>query len=181
LPVVGVELETRRAPGSFVFQADNKKVVETYKLAVKVIEGNIKPWQRGLLTTTKPALMAGKGYASPWTRDASYNTFFCAGLIYPQVAKNTLLSVLIKENGTVRIGGQYWDCVSWITGACPLMLLSTLWPISGKGNSTKRRDFSVVLAGLMVWEVILNRTTTQAAVLSYLIMQSITSTWIRSA
>ena len=117
LSVVGVELEARRAPGSFVFQADNKKVVEAYKLAVKVIEGNIKPWQRGLLTTTKPSLMAGKGYASPWTRDASYNTFFCAGLIYPQVAKNTLLSVLIKENGTVRIGGQYWDCVSWITGA----------------------------------------------------------------
>lgn len=44
LSVAGVELETRCAPGIFVFQADSKKVVEAYKLAVKVIEGNIKPW-----------------------------------------------------------------------------------------------------------------------------------------
>ena len=42
LSVAGVELETRRSPGSFVFQANNEKVVEAYKLAVGVIESNIK-------------------------------------------------------------------------------------------------------------------------------------------
>ena len=35
----------------------------------------------------------------------------------PDVARNTLLSVLVRSGGKVRIGGQYWDAIVWATGA----------------------------------------------------------------
>jgi len=109
--------DTHREPNAFTLQISDSNVAKAYKMALTVVEGNIKLWQRGLLDTAKPVLIAGKGYTSPWTRDASYNTFFCAGLIYPEVAKNTLLSVLVREKNIIRIGGQYWDCIAWVTGA----------------------------------------------------------------
>jgi len=51
------------------------------------------------------------------TRDASINAWNGASLILPDVARNTLLSVLDRTDGGVRIGGQYWDCIVWTTGA----------------------------------------------------------------
>ena len=87
-------------PDTFRLDAENREVVKAYNMARRVVAGNIEPWKRGLLLSEKPALMAGKGYASPWTRDASYNTYFGCGLIHPEVARNTLLSVLIKEGET---------------------------------------------------------------------------------
>ena len=106
-----------REPDTFVLKCSDSNVIRAYDMALRVVEGNVKLWQHGLLDTSRPVLMAGKGYARPWTRDASYNTFFCAGLIYPKIARNTLLSVLLKEGNVIRIGGQYWDCISWVTGA----------------------------------------------------------------
>ena len=106
-----------REPSTFALQASDSNVVRAYEIALTVVEGNIKMWQRGLLHTAKPALIAGKGYTRPWTRDASYNTFFGFGLIYPKIAKNTLLSVLISDDNVVRISVQYWDCIAWFTGA----------------------------------------------------------------
>ena len=37
----------------------------------------------------------------------------------PEVSKNTLLSVLMRdtETGRVRVGGQYWDAIIWAIGA----------------------------------------------------------------
>ncbi len=35
----------------------------------------------------------------------------------PDVARNTLLAVLVRSGGKVRIGGQYWDAIVWVTGA----------------------------------------------------------------
>lgn len=105
-----------------VLRCPVENVVQAHDLALQVVQGNIKPWKRGLLSEAKPALMAGAGYGSPWTRDASYNTFFGAGLLFSDVARDTLLSVLLRDEGTgrVRIGGQYWDCISWVTGAWAL-------------------------------------------------------------
>ncbi len=113
----GEAAQRKQEAAGFQLGTDNPQIDRAYRLAVSVVEGNIKPWRHGLLRERRPVLMAGKGYGTPWTRDASYNTFFCAGLMYPAVAKSTLKSVLKKENGEVRIGGQYWDCISWVTGA----------------------------------------------------------------
>ena len=100
-----------------MLRSADKNVESAWRLALKTVEGNIRPWKRGLMKEERPALMAGGGYDSPWTRDASYNTYFGAGWIYPDVTRATLLSVLMPCEGGARIGGQYWDAISWVTGA----------------------------------------------------------------
>ncbi len=81
------------------------------------IVGNIQPFKDGLLDEKKPCILAGLEYDTPWTRDTAINVWNGAGLIFPQAALNTLLSVLERRGGKVFIGGQYWDAVIWVTGA----------------------------------------------------------------
>ena len=61
--------------------------------------------------------MAGLDYITPWTRDATINTWNAMALLSGEVSKNTLMSVLNEENGEVYIGGQYWDAIIWLIGA----------------------------------------------------------------
>ncbi|MEI8312275.1 MAG: hypothetical protein WCH98_16095 [Verrucomicrobiota bacterium] len=93
-------------------------VQRAVQIAVGDLAGNIRNFQDGLLDAPQPCLMAGLDYCTPWTRDAAFNTWFSAGLLFPEAAKNTLLSVL-KKSGDVspRIGGQYWDAIIWAQGA----------------------------------------------------------------
>ena len=62
-------------------------------------------------------ILAGLDYDTPWTRDAAINVWNGAGLLLPDVARATLLSVLERAGETVRIGGQYWDAIIWTIGA----------------------------------------------------------------
>ena len=64
-----------------------------------------------------PVILAGLDYDTPWTRDAAINAWNGASLMMPEVSRNTLLSVLVRSEGKVRIGGQYWDAIVWTTGA----------------------------------------------------------------
>lgn len=61
--------------------------------------------------------MGGAGYDTPWTRDAAINVWNGAGLIWLEVSRNTLLSVLERKAGKLVIGGQYWDAIIWATDA----------------------------------------------------------------
>ena len=107
------------------FSTDDERVSRAWKLALEDLLYNVCLFQDGLLKEKKPVMLAGSGYDTPWTRDASINTWNGAGLLLPEVAKNTLLSVLVEEEpaqsgasgGRVRVGGQYWDAVIWLTGA----------------------------------------------------------------
>jgi glycogen debranching enzyme len=88
------------------------------RIAVGDLAGNIQLFQDGLLEKPAPCLIAGLGYVTPWTRDAAFNAWFALSRLAPQVARNTLLSVLTRcPDGTVRIGGQYWDAIIWAHGA----------------------------------------------------------------
>jgi hypothetical protein len=88
-----------------------------YQLALETLRRNIRPWRDGLLREEAPAILAGAGYPEPWTRDAAFNTWFAGALLTPNAARNTLLSTLIDDGGTIRIGGQYWDAIAWTCGA----------------------------------------------------------------
>ncbi len=96
---------------------DNRTVNDAYRIAIGDLLGNVAPYQGGLLEQPTPVILAGLDYGTPWTRDASINAWNGASLIMPEVARNTLLSVLQQDEGGVRIGGQYWDCIVWVTGA----------------------------------------------------------------
>ena len=96
------------------FETNDEDLNSAFRIALGDIYGNIYPFRDGLLEKEAPVLLAGLGYDTPWTRDASINTWNCGGLLYPEIGKNTLLSVLEKSDGKVKIGGQYWDCIIWI-------------------------------------------------------------------
>jgi glycogen debranching enzyme len=96
---------------------DNESVHDAFRIALGDLMGNVALFQDGLLERPMPVMLAGLDYDMPWTRDAAINAWNGASLIIPDVARNTLLSVLERSHGKVRIGGQYWDRIVWVTGA----------------------------------------------------------------
>jgi glycogen debranching enzyme len=96
---------------------DHKAAHDAFRIALGDLLGNVALFKDGLLERPMPVILAGLDYGTPWTRDAAINAWNGASLIMPEVARNTLLSVLERSNGKVRIGGQYWDCIVWTTGA----------------------------------------------------------------
>ena len=101
------------------FCCNDPEITKAYQLAVDDLQSNIHLFKDGLLTEEKPVIIAGNGYDTPWTRDTAINVWNGAGLLVPEVAKNTLLSVLAKRPGSEQtiIGGQYWDAIIWAVGA----------------------------------------------------------------
>ena len=75
----------------------------------------------GLMVTPPGTFVrAGGGYAEPWTRDASLNSWNAASLLEPVVAQNTLWAVCQKtDDGRIVLqrDTQWWDKVIWITAA----------------------------------------------------------------
>lgn len=75
----------------------------------------------GLLNAEVPFMMrAGGSYQTPWTRDAAINTWAAGRLLEPEVAKNTLYAVCVKdENGLpiIQPDDQRWDRCVWCVGA----------------------------------------------------------------
>ncbi len=92
-----------------------------WRIALADLENNIRPYQSGLLEKPAPCIMAGQDYNTPWTRDAAINVWNGCALIEPAVSRNTLLSVLQRDDqGRLFIGGEYWDAIIWVTGAWSL-------------------------------------------------------------
>jgi len=95
----------------------NAVINRAFRIALGDVVSNIMPYQAGLLEKPEPVAMAGLDYDTPWTRDAAINTWNGAGLLFPEVTRSTLLSVLEREGDVIRIGGQYWDAIIWTIGA----------------------------------------------------------------
>jgi glycogen debranching enzyme len=100
-----------------VFHTSSHLVNRAYRVAMADLIGNIRPFQDGLLEEPKPVLLAGLDYDTPWTRDAAINVWNGVGLVWPDVARDTLLAVLEKTEQGTQIGGQYWDAIIWTIGA----------------------------------------------------------------
>lgn len=99
------------------FKTDNEEINKAYRMAIANVVGNIALFQDGILENEAPCILAGLGYNTPWTRDTAINVWNGMGLITPEVAKNTLCSVLGKEEKGYFIDGQYWDKIIWTVGA----------------------------------------------------------------
>ncbi len=98
-------------------QTDHREVNRAFRIAVGDLMGNVGTHQSGLLEEPELVILAGLDYGRPWTRDASINAWSGASLMMPGIARDTLISVLTRDQGKVRIGGQYWDAIVWVTGA----------------------------------------------------------------
>lgn len=99
------------------FRSDNPDVNVAYYTAMSDLIANIKPYHGGILPEEKEVIIAGIGYYTPWTRDASINTLNAGDYLFPEISKNTLESVLKEENRKLYIGGEYWDAIIWAWGA----------------------------------------------------------------
>jgi glycogen debranching enzyme len=90
-----------------------------WRIAAGDLAGNVTLFRSGMLEREVPVLLAGLGYPTPWTRDASINAWNGVSILMPGVARNTLLAVLEHTGNGVRItgGNQYWDSIVWATGA----------------------------------------------------------------
>ena len=93
------------------FRSDNPDVNVAYYTAMSDLIANIKPYHGGILPEEKEVIIAGIGYYTPWTRDASINTLNAGDYLFPEISKNTLESVLKEENRKLYIGGEYWDAI----------------------------------------------------------------------
>ena len=107
-----------------LLETDSASVNRAFRIAIGDLFTNIRDFQDGLLAEPAPCILAGLDYDTPWTRDAAINVWNGAGLLVPDVAAHTLRSVLIREHGQLRIGGQYWDAIIWATGAWAYYLYS---------------------------------------------------------
>lgn len=96
---------------------DNQKINSAYRLAIATLSANILPFKDGILEKEEPVIIAGLGYVTPWTRDAAINTWNAGGLVCPEVALNTLKSVLKNGENGYLIDGEYWDRIIWTVGA----------------------------------------------------------------
>ena len=103
-------------------KTDNEAVNTAYYTAVSDLTANIKPFCGGILNEEKPVIIAGIGYCTPWTRDASINTRNAGALLCPEYSENTMLSVLREADGRIYIDGEYWDAIIWVWGAWSLYL-----------------------------------------------------------
>lgn len=103
-------------------RTSSPEVDRAFEIALADASFNIRPYRGGLLDRAEPVFLAGESYGTPWTRDASINVWNGGGLLHPEVSRNTLLSVLDREAGELRIGGEYWDAVVWAPGAWSLYL-----------------------------------------------------------
>jgi len=104
----------RRIP---YLETGSAEVNRAFRIAIGDLMSNIVPFKDGLLPQEVEVVMAGMDYVTPWTRDAAINTWNGAGLIVPEVTKNTLLAVLGDFDGVIRIDGEYWDAIIWAAGA----------------------------------------------------------------
>ncbi len=74
----------------------------------------------GLMTPGDFFMRAGGGYNTPWTRDASLNSWNAGSLLEPVVARNTLWAVCQKQpdaSVVLQRDDQWWDKVIWIPAA----------------------------------------------------------------
>ncbi len=99
------------------FVTDNKNINAAYRIAVATVCGNIQPFKDGVLTEEKDVVIAGLGYSTPWTRDASINTWNICGLFYPDITENTLYAVINRDQNGLFIDGEYWDRIIWAIGS----------------------------------------------------------------
>jgi hypothetical protein len=90
-----------------------------FRIAIGDICSNLVVVRQGQLEEPRTCLAAGINYPTLWTRDNALNTVNFSGLFLPDVAENSLRSVLEydESDGEWQVGGQYWDAMIWAWGA----------------------------------------------------------------
>lgn len=96
-----------------ILQTPDEVLNQAFRIAMGDLVSNISV-RNGVLV-----LNAGLDYPTPWIRDTAINIWNGTSLIFPDVMKNNLLS-LIDDSENINPAGQYaqyWDVAIWCLGA----------------------------------------------------------------
>ncbi|HVH72836.1 MAG TPA: glycogen debranching protein, partial [Candidatus Dormibacteraeota bacterium] len=138
---------------SFADAKTEESIGVAYNDAVKnLLEINTVPYDRaeynrsGLLYDRSGTFIrAGGGYAQPWTRDASVNSWNAASMIEPEAARNTLWAVVDRQvDGglIVQQDNQWWDQTIWVIAAWNHFLVTGDRAFLAKAYETARHTLS---------------------------------------
>ncbi|WP_258949604.1 MGH1-like glycoside hydrolase domain-containing protein [Lentzea californiensis] len=100
----------------------------------------------GLMDPATGMVRAGGGYAQPWTRDASINSWNATSLLSPALARNTLWAVVDKDPaGALRVqqDDQQWDQVIWLTAAWHHYLVTGDQEFLGNAYRTAKNTLTI--------------------------------------
>lgn len=106
--------------------ASDKDIVRCFDAALRnvakinTVRCSYKKYNKTGLLNHKYMIRAGGNYKTPWTRDASINTWQAMNFINPEVSRTTLLAVCdLNEKGEIIIQPdvQTWDQIVWAIGA----------------------------------------------------------------
>ena len=96
----------------------NRTLDLAYRIAIGDLFTNIQDYKSKLTSEVVPVIIAGVDYNNPWIRDAAINSWNGSSFVIPEIAENTLFSVIKEqEDGKLIMTGQYWDAMLWTTGA----------------------------------------------------------------
>ena len=87
---------------------------------INTVRCSYKKYNKTGLLKHRQMVRAGGNYKTPWTRDASINTWQAMNFISPEVSRTTLLAVCdLNENGqpVIQPDVQTWDQIVWAIGA----------------------------------------------------------------
>jgi len=133
-------------------KSDNPLIDSVCSIAIDNIWKNTRPWQGELSECATDYILAGADYSSPWTRDTALNTWFAVTAFNPTVARNTLRAVLTRDDNGLRIGGQYWDAIIWVTGAWQYYLYTHDEPFSKEAYEAAVNSVRLGLRTISLWQ-----------------------------
>ena len=117
---------TMRKKSSLKLVADDKDIVCCFGSAVhnavdiNTVYCRYMRYNKTGLLKHRRMVRAGGNYKTPWTRDASVNTWQAMNFISPEVSRTTLLAVCdLNENRqpVIQPDVQVWDQIVWAIGA----------------------------------------------------------------
>ena len=106
------------APDSDVVRCFDSAVHNAVK--INTVRCKYKKYNKTGLLRYPYMVRAGRNYKTPWTRDASINTWQAMNFISPEISRTTLLAVCnLNQEGQpiIQPDVQTWDQIVWATGA----------------------------------------------------------------
>ena len=106
-------------------KTDNPVLDRAFRIALGNLAGNVQPNRSGLLQHEVPCIFPDLDGHAPEPVDSSLNVGYGAALIIPKISKNTLLSVLARDQeGRVTISGEKAESVIWISAVWQYYLMT---------------------------------------------------------
>ena len=129
-----------KSSDSYISRCFDAAIHNTVK--INTVRCKYKKYNKTGLLRYPYMIRAGRNYKTPWTRDASINTWQAMNFINPEVSRTTLFAVCaITENSepVIQPDVQVWDQIVWAIGAYNYYLTTNDEPFITTAHGIIRR------------------------------------------